>query len=266
MGRLEPSAGDAPGRTRRRVKPSTGMHPLAVARALFGVAAMLALSVALLLLAYGMMRFGQTDRALRLAPHWARACLRLLGLRLEVHGREHLPPQGHGFIAAASHASALDLFVYTAVLPFDVRYIAKRELQRLPVFAGAFLRSGNIFVDRDGNPETRARFNTALREYPERPIFIYPEGTRSHDGSLQPLKHGIVHISLATGFSVLPIVSRGARESLPKGRWLPRPGRITVHIGPPISSADWRVETIDPQIAELHDAMNSLIGESESPS
>lgn len=237
------------------------MTPWQRARALAGAAAALALTLPMLLLGYLMILLGASKAALPMASRWARGCLRLMGLRLETRGLEQLPAPGRGYIAAATHASALDVLIYTAIVPPEMRYIAKRELQRLPFFGTAFRRSGNIFADRGGTTETRERFNTDLRAQAERPVFIYPEGTRTRDGRLQPLRRGFVHVALATGFPIIPMASRGAFEALPKGRWLPRSGPIEVRVGEAIPTETWKSESIDAHVAELHRALMSLKAE-----
>jgi 1-acyl-sn-glycerol-3-phosphate acyltransferase len=153
----------------------------------------------------------------------------------------------------------LDVLTHPAILPWDTRYVAKRELASIPIFGGSFERVGNLFVQRGGTEETRAAFNEGIRASASRPILIFPEGTRTRDGALQPLKLGFVHIALATqGMPVVPIVSKGAFELLKKGERLPRPGRIDLHIGAPISTENWTSEQVEAQAEIVAEAMRGL--------
>jgi 1-acyl-sn-glycerol-3-phosphate acyltransferase len=227
-------------------------------RAIFGAALALLLTILFLIPGNLLVALGLGRPALRLAPIWARLCLVCLGVKLEVVGREHLPPAGNGYIAAASHCSALDIPIYTSLLPHTLRYVAKRELSRLPLFGWAFGRTGNLYVDRGGTPETRDRFNLALRREPSRPILIYPEGTRTRNGEIQNFKHGFVYMALASGLPILPMVSRGAFELWPKGQRLSRAGRVTVIIGPLIETEGWREETIAEHAEAVRGVMRGL--------
>ncbi len=234
------------------------MRALPPIRTYPGVAATLALTVAALLWAYVLVRGGRVATARRQISRWARACLWLLGIRLEVQGLERIAPPGQGFITVANHVSALDVLIYTAILPADTRYVAKRELQRLPLFGPAFERAGNLFVDRGGTPETRARFNAALNAEPHRPLLLFPEGTRSRDGRLQPLRRGVVHIAMATRLPILPMVSRGAFELLPRHRWLPRPGRVEVRVGRLLATEDWSNASMDEHLEAIRQALDGV--------
>ena len=242
------------------MKPFSRLVEL-VNTALAFLRSMLALLVTTLFMILGwlLITLGLGKPALHFAPIWARLCLRILGIRLVVHGREHLPPQGQGFIAAASHSSGLDVLTHPSILPWDTRYVAKRELAGIPLFGGAFERVGNLFVHRGGTEETRAAFNAGIRAQPHRPILIFPEGTRSLDGELRPLKLGFIHIAMASeGMPVVPMVSRGAFELLAKGKKLPRPGVIELFIGEPIPTDAWSKDAIEQQALLVSEAMRAL--------
>ena len=66
-------------------------------------------------------------------------------------------------------------------------------------------------------------------------MLFFPEGTRSTTGEIGPIKHGVGLIALKLGLPVVPIRTCGLFDVLPKGRILPRPGRVTVHVGSPLA-------------------------------
>ena len=70
-------------------------------------------------------------------------------------------------------------------------------------------------------------------------LIAFPEGTRSTTGSLLPFKRGAAFLGVELGLPIVPAHIDGAREALPKGSWLPRPGRMRVCFGRPILPGEW---------------------------
>ena len=187
-------------------------------------------SILCALIMTGLAAVGQTIRARSIMPVWGKGVLLCFGTRFSVTGQEYLP--SGNFIAAVSHHSLLDTFIYPAILPPETCYIAKSELSRLPIFSRAFRLMGNIFVRRG---EGMVALSELIRHVqslpPHHTVFIHPEGTRGSEGSARPLKPGIVYLACETQKSVVPIVSLGGNRMWPKGGSLPDPGHISIHVG-----------------------------------
>jgi 1-acyl-sn-glycerol-3-phosphate acyltransferase len=172
------------------------------------------------------------------AHHTARLFLRLAGIRFSVHHREPAVATA-GEVIVANHSSYLDGLLLMAALPRAGRFVAKRELARVPV-VGRFLRDlGVVFVERfaiRGGVEDAHRL-AQLAARGESCIF-FPEGTFVRAPGLLPFHLGAFAVAVEAGRPVVPVALRGARALLRDEQWLPRRAPISVSIGGPIRPAD----------------------------
>jgi 1-acyl-sn-glycerol-3-phosphate acyltransferase len=159
--------------------------------------------------------------------------------RFHAYGVEHVPPRGP-CIVAANHASYLDPpAVACGIRTRVIRYFARDSLSR-----GWLLRQ--LFRALQVIPIARERGDVrALREGIEQLregalIGLFPEGTRTPDGSLRPAKAGIGFLIAKSGAAVVPVHVDGTFRALPRGRVWPRLFTpITVRYGPPISAEEF---------------------------
>lgn len=157
------------------------------------------------------------------------------GIALTVEGRENIQP-GVAYVVMSNHTSHYDVPILYAALPGTVRMVAKRELFRLPLFGRAMRASGTIEVDRKDRQQAVASLRTGLEALSRGiSIWIAPEGTRSKDGTLGPLKKGGFMLALESGAPILPVRLEGTNPILPPGRMRTRLGqKVRVVIGKPI--------------------------------
>lgn len=166
---------------------------------------------------------------------WARFLFRVAGIEVRVEGLDHLRP-GQPCILAANHQSTFDIWALMGALPLSLRFVAKGELGRIPLFGRACRAAGHVFIDR----RDRARAIETIREAGERmrreglSLVLFPEGTRSRDGRLQPFKRGTFVLAIETAVPLVPVAIRGGGGVLPPGAWRPRGGTIVVRCGRPI--------------------------------
>lgn len=160
--------------------------------------------------------------------------------RIRVVHPENRPGRGEfGVLLCANHISALDPFIIAAAaMPFFSpvwwRAPAKEELFRIPVLR-SLLASWGAFPVRRGRGDLDA-IDRMARLVHESVIVIFPEGTRSKDGGLQPGKAGVGKIIHdAQTAKVTPVYIAGSDRLLPRGRFLPRLGRtVTLVFGPAV--------------------------------
>lgn len=157
--------------------------------------------------------------------------------RWRVEGKENVPPAGAA-IVASNHVSYLDPpVVGAAMLPRRMYYMARDDLFRRPLFSALITRLG-AFPVRRGTADRRA-LRTALQLLQAGElILIFPEGTRSKDGTLQPPELGIAHLVAHARVPVVPVAVKGTHQVLPRGACLPRPARVHVRIGEPLTFDD----------------------------
>jgi 1-acyl-sn-glycerol-3-phosphate acyltransferase len=165
---------------------------------------------------------------------WGRSLLAAAGVRVRLHGLEHARTHDP-CIFIANHQSMVDVWVMLTFVPPNTRFVAKRELFRIPIFGWALAASGCIPIDR-GHRSLAIR---SLRQAGERiragrSVVLYPEGSRSRDGRLGPFKKGAFHVAVQAGVPVVPVAITGSHDVLPPGRLRVRPGPVDVFVEPPI--------------------------------
>ena len=147
---------------------------------------------------------------------WASCYVWLCPLwRVRISGRGRLPWRGAAVIVA-NHASLLDILVlYGLFRPF--KWVSKAELFRVPIL-GWNMRINDYVPLRRGERESVIQMMAHCRRHlaAGSPILIFPEGTRSKDGSLQPFKEGAFRLAAEAGCPVIPVAMRGTGEALPK--------------------------------------------------
>jgi 1-acyl-sn-glycerol-3-phosphate acyltransferase len=194
-----------------------------------------------------------TNVLLRVGFWIARAGLPLVGVRVVVHGFERLPRGAS--IVMANHSSNLDPPVLIPLLPGRVVIYLKASLMKIPVLGYAMRLAGFIPVLRDGSVESAKAASAAAERALEQGscLVLFPEGTRSRDGSLLPFKRGPFILAMQSGAPVVPVSIVGATRLLPKGRLLLKAGTISVTFHPPLRPADF------PDKEELMEAVRSAI-------
>jgi 1-acyl-sn-glycerol-3-phosphate acyltransferase len=165
----------------------------------------------------------------------ARLVLWVAGCRLTVEGLEGLHGPGP-FILAANHTSYADVVALAALLPPQVRFVAKEEMMRWPLVGLLLRRAGHLTVERWSAGQSisdAGKLPRALEEGAS--VLVFPEGTFTHADGLRPFRLGAFKAAVDTGTPVVPVSLRGARRVLRGGTWLPRAGVIHVRVGPPVS-------------------------------
>lgn len=174
------------------------------------------------------------DKVLDLARAWSRWVTSFAGVDIEVETRGRLDP-AQPYVFMANHASSLDIWAAFVAIPRRLRMIAKKQLGLIPLF-GWVMRAGRfIFIDRGNGVAARRSIDEAgerIRNGDS--VLIFPEGTRTRDGSLGPFKKGGFHLAVKAGVPIVPVALKGTRELMPRGSYLLRAGKVTAIIGEPI--------------------------------
>jgi 1-acyl-sn-glycerol-3-phosphate acyltransferase len=182
----------------------------------------------------------------RVCRVWAWLILVTCGVRVRARRLARLDPAAP-YVFMSNHRSQYDILAVIAALPeFQLRWVAKKELTRVPVFGWALQHTGHIIIDRRDTVQAIASLRAARTKMLEGvSVTIFPEGTRSGaDQDLLPFKKGGFMLALETGFPIVPMVVRGSREILPRGSWRPAAGEIEVVVGAPIPVAGLEREEI----------------------
>jgi len=160
--------------------------------------------------------------------------------RWRVYNPERVPLSGP-VILASNHASYLDPMLIGAALHRGINYLAREDLFRFPVLGWVLRRWQTVPVNREGSGAKglRAILDRLLAGGA---IILFPEGTRTGDGELQPARSGIGLTVIKSSAPVVPVRVFGTFEAYNRDLRFPRPRRVAVKFGEPMSFEDLRAE------------------------
>ena len=168
---------------------------------------------------------------------WGKIQLGTTGTRVKIQGLRNLN-RHQSYIIVSNHQSNFDIFALLGYLPIQFRWTAKAELFRLPFLGWAMSRIGYIPIERDSPKKAyRSMLQAAEKVREGVSVMIFPEGTRSPDGSLQPFKKGLFLVALKSQAPILLVAIRGTGKIMQKGDWRTHPGKVDIIIAPPIETA-----------------------------
>ncbi|MGQ0508623.1 MAG: lysophospholipid acyltransferase family protein [Myxococcaceae bacterium] len=167
---------------------------------------------------------------------WSPTLLWAGGAKLEVFGAENVDPS-RPTIYISNHQSTIDIPTLFLAVRVDLRFIAKKELQYVPLLGWYMMLAKFVFIDRGNRQRAVASMDRAGERIRSGiSIVAFPEGTRSDDGRVLPFKKGPFALAIKAGVAVCPVTIEGSGNLMPKSRWTITPGPIRVKIGAPIAT------------------------------
>lgn len=191
----------------------------------------------------------------RIAQFWARLCVAISFARLTIRGEENLRKCPVA-VYAANHTSYMDTPVIFASLPFQFRILAKKELWKL-AFIGWYLnRSGQIPVESEAARGSHASLSAGVRALKSgMPLFVFPEGSRTPDGSLKEFMVGAAFLALRAQVPLVPVALSGVYDLLPIHTHHFYSGEMILSVGEPIDTTGMSIR----QTGELNDRLRCAI-------
>lgn len=185
---------------------------------------------------------------------WGKGCNWAGGLKITIKGGENIPIDTPA-IFVSNHQSNFDIPIIYSSLPIQFSWLAKQELFRVPLFGAAMKSVGCIPIDRSNRRKMMHSINAAARKIKDgTSVIIFPEGTRSPDGQLQPFKKGALLIAAKAKVPVIPIAIHGSYQRLPKDKFQVSSGRVSIEFLPPINT-----DTDNSNLDELTDNAHQQI-------
>jgi 1-acyl-sn-glycerol-3-phosphate acyltransferase len=194
----------------------------------------------------------------RIARIWARALVWVSGSRLTVTGAENLGKHPVA-VYACNHTSYMDIPVIFAVLPFQFRILARKQLWSIPFIGWYLNRSGQMPIDTANPHATLSSLGAGARALRSgMPLFVFPEGGRTSDGELRPFLSGAAYLAIRAQVPLVPLALGGVYELLPIHTHHFYPGELTLKIGEPIETVGMTMRQTDELTARLREAIERL--------
>jgi len=159
------------------------------------------------------------------------------------------------YVVVSNHESFADILLLCN-LPWEMKWMSKVEILRIPYLGWMMRLAGDIPVDRASRESAVKALELCRRTLKNRvPVMIFPEGTRSTTDELLPFKDGAFRLAIKTGVAILPLALVGTRDALAKHDW--RFGRADAHVRvlPPVEVSGYTLKTVD----DLKDKVRSMI-------
>lgn len=177
-------------------------------------------------------------------------------------GKKRLDSMGP-VLVVCNHCSTIDMWVGMWLNPIGGCGIAKKEIMKIPFFGFIYWLTGHLLIDRSDlqrSIESMAEVGDFVRKN-KLGVWMWPEGSRSHNGQIKRFKKGFVHMALATGLPVLPIITHDADLMWPRDSFKIRPGVMEMEVLPPIDTRHWRADTATEHAAEVRAVLRAALRE-----
>jgi 1-acyl-sn-glycerol-3-phosphate acyltransferase len=192
------------------------------------------------------------------ARQWSKLIMKTILSPVRVMGLEKIDPS-RTYVYAVNHASALDIPVLYASLPFQFRIVHKKELLSYPVIGWHLKRSGQVCVDQQNPSHSVGQIKSAVRTLKNgMPLVIFPEGGRTADGTIQPFLAGAFFMAIKANVDIVPIALVGTYELLPMDTFHIKSRPLEMRIGNPISTSEWTLRNLQGLSAKVQQEIQNL--------
>lgn len=192
------------------------------------------------------------------ARSWSKLIMKSIFSPVTVTGAENIS-HSKTQIFAVNHASALDIPVLYAFLPFQFRIVFKSELLSYPIIGWHLKRSGQICINQQNPTKSVGSIRSALKGVRDgMPLVIFPEGGRTSDGRIQPFMPGAFFLAIKAQVEVVPIALVGTYELLPMNTYHVKCRPLEMRIGTPISTAGLTLRDLNELSAKVQREMERM--------
>ena len=160
--------------------------------------------------------------------------LKICGVKVEVEGLENVD-ENEKYLVVSNHQSVFDIPVISANMPLNLRIFAKKELSRIPYFGQMMLLYDFTFVDRKNKRQAVKDLKRAAELMKHYSYLVFPEGTRTKDGTVGKFKSGAFSLAFDTGERILPVAIKGVDRIMKPGQLIVNPGTVKMKILEPVS-------------------------------
>jgi 1-acyl-sn-glycerol-3-phosphate acyltransferase len=166
---------------------------------------------------------------------WSQGLLVLFGVRLKIVGADNID-HSRNYVFVSNHVSFMDIPVLLAGIDDDIRLTYRSTLARMPIWGWALRFGPFLMIDRSSPMKAQRTIQRAITMLQSgASIQLFPEGTRSATGKLQPFKRGAFNLAYEAKAAIIPVAIRGVHAIMPRTSYIPRwGGKVELLIGQPI--------------------------------
>jgi 1-acyl-sn-glycerol-3-phosphate acyltransferase len=192
------------------------------------------------------------------ARAWSKLILKTIFSPVRVVGLDKIDTS-RTHVYAVNHASALDIPVLYASLPFQFRIVHKKELLAYPVIGWHLKRSGQVCVDQQNPARSVGQIKSVVRTLKNgMPLVIFPEGGRTANGRIQPFLDGAFFMAIKAGVDIVPIALVGTYELLPMDTFHIKSRQVEMRVGDPISTQGLTLRNLESLSAKVQKEIQDL--------
>jgi 1-acyl-sn-glycerol-3-phosphate acyltransferase len=165
---------------------------------------------------------------------WGRGIIAVCGIRVKIEGLENLAGL-KSFVLVANHQSFFDIFAVSAFIPGEPRFVAKKELLKIPIVGFAMERGGHVCIDRDAGGAAIRKALAIIKRGSD--MCVFAEGHRFSDNRVHEFNDGAAWLAIMTRLPAVPMSISGSGKFFPRGARMVTPGgAMRITIGRPIST------------------------------
>lgn len=178
-----------------------------------------------------------------IAKIWSWLILKTLRVKVKVYGLENIMNL-KTYILMSNHQSHIDVASIIATFPHSFRFLAKKELVKVPIFGWAMALQGHILIDRSDREQAFKSIDKAAEKLSKGTrIVVFPEGTRGDGKELLPFKKGGFVLAVKSKVPVVPVAISGSEKVLPRKSLSLGDGReVRIWVGKPIDTSRYSME------------------------
>lgn len=193
----------------------------------------------------------------RLQHTWARAIIWAAGVKVVVHGGEHI--RGERRVIVGNHVSWFDVLALASVVP-RCRFVAKREVRKIPLIGPAAAVAGHVYIERENRKAAFEQYRDAAeRIHAGVRVVVFAEGTRGREYALRAFKKGPFVLAVSAAAPIVPMLIYGTIPVMPRGGFRVRSGTAHIHFLPPIDTAGLTYEDRDALAVRTRNAIAALL-------
>ncbi|MBU1194185.1 MAG: 1-acyl-sn-glycerol-3-phosphate acyltransferase [Proteobacteria bacterium] len=194
-----------------------------------------------------------------IAVIWARLCCAVVPFFINIKGKENYDPD-QSYIIVANHQSMADIPILQGYLGLKIKWIMKKELEKIPIFGFGCHQLGCIYVDRRNSAAAIKSIQEAKTKLAKNAsVLFFAEGTRTRDGKLLPFKKGAFRFAKEIDLPILPITIENSIDFLPSDSLDLIPGTIHITVHPPVDISDHDIDELDSIIKNTRNTIASAL-------